>query len=177
MSIMIPAWVDGTLTPVEKLDAHQRGLRHKAVSVFVLRGTEVLMQQRAGGKYHTPGLWTNTCCTHPEWEEPAIDCAIRRLRQELGITGLYPAHRDRIEYRADVGGGMTEHEVVDIFLAEAPVDMVMSPNPEEVMATDWVDLHSLTAQVNRHPSRYTAWLKIYLNDYRERIFMTSHVGE
>ena len=85
MTIMIPAWVNGRLTPVEKLEAHQKGLRHKAVSVFVLQGDMVLMQQRAMGKYHTPGLWTNTCCTHPGWDEPAIDCAVRRLREEFSI--------------------------------------------------------------------------------------------
>ncbi|MEM9475538.1 MAG: isopentenyl-diphosphate delta-isomerase [Pseudomonadota bacterium] len=170
MTNTIPAWIEGKLRPVDKLEVHLRGLKHKAVSVFVMRGEAVLIQQRALEKYHTPGLWANTCCTHPEWEEPAIDCAIRRLRQELGITGLYPAHRDRIEYRADVGGGMTEHEVVDIFLAEAPVDMVMSPNPEEVMQTRWVDLYDLAAEVARWPDRFTPWLRIYLDEHKDRIF-------
>ena len=65
MSEYIPAWIDGVLTPVEKLEVHQRGLRHKAVSVFVMDGDNVLLQRRALGKYHTPGLWANTCCTHP----------------------------------------------------------------------------------------------------------------
>ncbi len=69
MTIMIPAWVNGTLQPVEKLEAHERGLKHKAVSVFVTRGDDVLIQRRALGKYHTPGLWANTCCTHPNWDE------------------------------------------------------------------------------------------------------------
>ena len=84
----IPAWIDGTLTPVDKLDAHKRGLRHKAVSVFVTRGDTVLIQRRAMVKYHTPGLWANTCCTHPDWDEPSLSCAHRRLDEELGITGL-----------------------------------------------------------------------------------------
>ena len=75
----IPAWIDGVLTPVDKLEAHRRGLRHKAVSVFVLRGDKVLLQRRALGKYHTPGLWANTCCTHPHWDESGLDCARRRL--------------------------------------------------------------------------------------------------
>lgn len=66
-NIMIPAWIDGSLTPVEKLDAHLRGLRHKAVSVFVMAQDALLIQRRALGKYHTPGLWANTCCTHPNW--------------------------------------------------------------------------------------------------------------
>jgi isopentenyl-diphosphate Delta-isomerase len=70
----------------------------------------VLIQQRALGKYHTPGLWANTCCTHPHWGED-LACARRRLREELGITGWrWPA--GQVEYRADVGGGLTEHEVV-----------------------------------------------------------------
>ena len=67
MGIMIPAWIDGELAPVDKLEAHERGLKHKAVSVFVVRGMDILIQRRAMGKYHTPGLWANTCCTHPDW--------------------------------------------------------------------------------------------------------------
>ncbi len=101
-AVMIAAWVDGALRPVEKLEVHRRGLRHKAVSVFVMRGGETLIQRRALGKYHTPGLWANACCTHPYWGETAVDCALRRLREELGLVGLVPRHRDRVEYRADV---------------------------------------------------------------------------
>ena len=81
--------------PVGKLEVHQRGLRHMAVSVFVLDGHAVLIQQRAAGKYHTPGLWANTCCTHPRWGEEPAACAVRRLREELGITGLYPGFAAR----------------------------------------------------------------------------------
>lgn len=168
--IMIPAWVDGKLTPVEKLEAHQKGLRHKAVSVFVLRGTEVLMQRRALGKYHTPGLWANTCCTHPDWDEDPARCAVRRLREELGIEGLVPQHRHHLEYRADVGGGLIEHEVVDVYLAAAPDDLVVTANPEEVMETRWVDYHDLLAEVSRHPDRFTPWLQIYLADHANVIF-------
>lgn len=170
MSIMIPAWVDGTLTPVEKLEAHQRGLRHKAVSVFVIRGTDILMQRRAMNKYHTPGLWANTCCTHPKWGEDSSTCAVRRLQEEIGITGIYPEFRHQLEYRADVGHEMIEHEVVDVFLARARRDVVIAPNPEEVMETRWVDYHDLQAEVSRHPNRFTPWLKIYLRDYSEMIF-------
>lgn len=168
--IMIPAWVDGELTPVEKLAAHERGLKHKAVSVFVIRGTEILMQRRAMGKYHTPGLWANTCCTHPEWSESASTCAVRRLDEELGITGLFPEYRHRLEYRADVGNGLVEHEVVDVFLARASEDLRVTPNPDEVMDVRWIDYHDLLALVARHPDDYTPWLKIYLGDYADTIF-------
>jgi isopentenyl-diphosphate delta-isomerase len=167
---LIPTWVDGTLVPFDKLQAHLQGLRHQAVSVFVMQGDKTLIQRRALGKYHTPGLWANSCCTHPLWEEAALDCANRRLEQELGITGLAPVFRDQVEYRADVGGGMTEHEVVDIFVAEAPTPLVFTPNPDEVMDTVWVTLPELAKRIEAEPEGYTPWLKIYLADYAARIF-------
>lgn len=169
---MIPAWVDGTLTPVEKLEVHLRGLRHKAVSVFVLRDGKVLIQQRALGKYHTPGMWANTCCTHPDWDEDPAECAVRRLDEELGIKGIYPKFRDRIEYRADVGGDLIEHEVVDIFVATAPAELRVVPNPEEVMAVRWVDLYDLAAEVARKPAEFTPWLRIYMAEHKDAIFGT-----
>ena len=162
LPIMIPAWRDGVLQPVEKLEAHQLGLRHKAVSVFVMDGPRVLIQQRAMGKYHTPGLWANTCCTHPEWEEDAATCAVRRLNEELGITGLSPIHRGQVEYRADVGGGLIEHELVEVFVAQSDANLVLSPNPEEVMDTRWVDYTELGNQVAKSPAKFTPWLAIYL---------------
>lgn len=170
MTDLIPAWVAGRLTPVDKLDVHRRGLRHKAVSVFVMVGPRVLIQRRALGKYHTPGLWANTCCTHPGWGESAADCAERRLAEELGITGLAPVLRDQVEYRADVGGGLTEHEVVDLFVAEADSSVRVVPNPAEVMAVDWVDLETLAQDTLARPDRYTPWLRIYLAEHRARIF-------
>jgi isopentenyl-diphosphate Delta-isomerase len=169
---MIPAWVDGELKPVEKLEVHRKGLKHKAVSVFVLDGENVLLQRRALSKYHTPGLWANTCCTHPQWGEAPAACAVRRLREELGIEGLYPAFRDTVEYRADVGGGMIEHEVVDIFTAIAERKMKVSPNPEEVSQVEWVGFYDLTAEVARRPERFVPWLRIYLQEHKDRIFGT-----
>ncbi len=170
MTDMIPAWVDGVLTPVEKLEAHQRGLRHKAVSVFALDAEKVLIQRRALSKYHTPGLWANTCCTHPHWGETPADCAVRRLREELGMTGLSPVFRDQVEYRADVGNDLIEHEVVDIFVVPDASKASIAPNPDEVMETKWVDLYELTARVTRTPDIYTPWLRIYLDKYMDRIF-------
>jgi len=162
MSEMIPAWVNGTLTQVEKLEVHQRGLRHKAVSVFVMRGREVLLQRRALGKYHTPGLWANTCCTHPRWGETDLACAARRLHEELGISGLALQRSGGIEYRADVGGGLTEHEVVEVFSAQAPAHLVPQPDPDEVMQTRWITLEALEDEVQATPEKFTPWLRIYL---------------
>lgn len=165
MATMIPAWVGGALTPVEKLAAHQRGLRHKAVSVFLIDGDRTLIQRRALGKYHTPGLWANTCCTHPHWEEPALDCAIRRLRQELGITGAALTHVDQVEYRADVGGGLIEHEVVEIFRASSETPLAMTPNPDEVMDTRWLSFAELAAEIAQSPKVFTPWLRIYMKEH------------
>ena len=167
---MIPAWVDGTLQPVEKLAAHVEGLRHRAVSVFLVHDDEILIQQRASGKYHTPGLWANTCCTHPHWEEDPETCAIRRLEEELGITGVAPVWKDQIEYRADVGNGLIEHEVVDLYLVTTKDRPVLHLNPEEVDGVRWVSLADLEDEVSRHPERFTPWLRIYLSDHKLSVF-------
>ncbi len=169
---VVPAWVDGTLAPVEKLEVHQRGLRHMAVSVFVLAGPRVLIQRRAMGKYHTPGLWANTCCTHPRWNEPPAACASRRLTEELGISGLTLRAAGQVEYRADVGQGLIEHEVVDIFVAEAQMDLALNPDPEEVSETRWVDLTLLEQEALASPDRFTPWLRIYLAQHQQIIFGT-----
>lgn len=167
---LIPAWVDGTLTPVGKLEVHQRGLRHKAVSVFLLMGNDILIQRRALEKYHTPGLWANTCCTHPFWNETSLDCALRRLDDELGLTGIAPQFRDQVEYRADVGGGLVEHEVVDVFVAKTDHVPSLSPNPDEVMDTRWISFNELRSDTGTRSETYTPWLRIYLDDFADRIF-------
>lgn len=166
----IPAWISDHLVAVDKLRVHRAGLRHMAVSVFVLRGDEVLLQQRADTKYHTPGLWTNTCCTHPHWGEEPRDCAIRRLREELGISGTDPRPRGQVEYRADVGSGMTEHEVVDLFVARAHRDLAVSPDASEVAAVRWAGVGELRRDVARRPAVYTPWLRIYLAEHAGAIF-------
>lgn len=168
--IMIPAWVDGVLTPVEKLEAHQRGLRHKAISVFLLDGDKTLIQKRAAGKYHTPGMWANTCCTHPAWDEASEACALRRLNEEIGLTGVALEYADRVEYRADVGGGLIEHEVVDIFRARGSVASIrFDLNPDEVEAVRWISLAELDRQIAETPEAFTPWLRIYMAEHRASI--------
>ncbi|MEP1765176.1 MAG: isopentenyl-diphosphate Delta-isomerase [Sulfitobacter sp.] len=168
--IMIPAWIDGALAPVEKLDAHRRGLRHKAVSVFVMAGDSLLIQRRALEKYHTPGLWANTCCTHPQWEETDADCAQRRLQEELGIEGTTLAPRGQVEYRADVGNGLIEHEVVEVFVMQTAPDLPVAPNPDEVMDTQWVTLADLRQRITDTPLIFTPWLRIYMAQHSALIF-------
>ena len=167
---LIPAWIGGALQPVEKLEAHQRGLRHKAVSVFLMEGDFLLLQRRAMGKYHTPGLWANSCCTHPHWGESPDDCARRRLMEELGVAGVTLHHAERVEYRADVGGGLIEHEVVDLYIGEAPEGIEIHPDPEEVMDWEWIDVEDLADEISEDPSRFTPWLRIYMERHRNAIF-------
>ncbi|MHA7827992.1 MAG: isopentenyl-diphosphate Delta-isomerase [Roseovarius sp.] len=167
---MIPTWVGGDLVAVEKLQAHREGLRHKAVSVFVICGDEMLLQRRAMGKYHTPGLWANSCCTHPHWGESPEACAARRLDEELGLKALPLQYRQQVEYRADVGAGLIEHEVVDIFVARIRGRIPVAPNPDEVMEVQWARMADLEKLIRQYPHEYTPWLRIYLEDYAEQIF-------
>jgi isopentenyl-diphosphate delta-isomerase len=169
MQDLIPAWVNGELVPVDKLEAHRRALRHKAVSVFVLDGPRMLLQRRAAGKYHSPLLWANSCCTHPLWGEADDDCARRRLREELGITGLRPVHRGEVRYRADVGGGLTEDEVVQVFTCAAEPHLQLRPNPEEVAEVRWAALPELRAEIAAAPERFSPWLRIYLDRHATQI--------
>jgi isopentenyl-diphosphate delta-isomerase len=167
--ILIPAWVDNVLTPVEKLDVHLHGLRHKAVSVFAMNQGHILIQQRALHKYHTPGLWANTCCTHPIWDETPAACAARRMQEELGILGLTYTHQSTLEYRANVGNAMIEHEVVDVFMSHGPNDMHINLNPEEVSAIRWITPEDLKDELKAQPDKFTPWLHIYMVEHFDTI--------
>ncbi|MGR3465119.1 isopentenyl-diphosphate delta-isomerase [Limimaricola sp.] len=160
----IPAWVEGRLVPVDKIEVHARGLRHPAVSVFVMWQGRTLLQQRAAGKYHTPGLWANSCCTHPRWGEAAMDCARRRLAEELGLDGLPLRATGQVEYRADVGAGLTEHELVEVFVSEPDHEPHPHPAPAEVQDTAWITPEALRDDLARRPGRYTPWLRIYMEE-------------
>jgi isopentenyl-diphosphate delta-isomerase len=166
--IRIPAIAsDGSLYPVEKMDAHRRGLQHLAISAFVFSGDALLIQRRAQSKYHCGGLWANTVCTHPNWGEAIEDCVPRRLCEELGIA--VPMSRTRVlDYHADVGGGLIENERVHVFRGTADRHrLAIHPNPDEVAETRWVSLAHLDDEVGTHPERFTPWFRIYLNRWAE----------
>ncbi|MEZ5790947.1 MAG: isopentenyl-diphosphate delta-isomerase [Nitratireductor sp.] len=169
--VIIPAIAaDGSLYPVEKLLAHVEGLFHLAVSVFVFDGDRLLIQQRAHDKYHCGGMWANTCCTHPYWDEAAIVCAERRLQEELGFT--VPLNERRIvEYSAPVGNGLHEHERVTMFTADVNSgDLKIAPNPQEVAATRWLTREELLREVAQAPEEFTPWFRIYLERYPDLSF-------
>jgi isopentenyl-diphosphate delta-isomerase len=164
---MIPAIApDGSLYPVEKMAAHRRALRHQAISVFIFQDGALLIQQRAVGKYHCPGLWANTVCSHPHWGEDHGPAAERRLWEELGAS--LPLHRTAlINYRADVGQGLVEHEEVVVFKGEAPADFTLAPRAQEVQATRWAHPTTLKAEAIETPERFAPWFRIYLERWDE----------
>jgi len=158
---------DRTLFPVEKMDAHRRGVLHQAISIFVFDGDLLLLQRRAKTKYHSGGLWANTCCSHPVYGETQDACANRRLREELGFdTGL--TRRATVDYHASVGDGLWENERVAVFEGVLEGDRSMvRPNPEEVCEVRWMSLPDVLADITARPQAYTPWLRIYVDRWQE----------
>lgn len=152
----------GELYPIGKLEAHRAGALHAAVSVFVFAGDRLLLQRRAAGKYHSGGQWANACCTHPHWGEAPADAAARRLREELGVA-LPLEEIGETEYRADVGGGLVEHERVRLYRGRAEAARLrLDPDPAEVDATRWARRAEIEAEIEKEPGRFAPWLRVYM---------------
>lgn len=151
-----------------KLEAHERGLRHRAISVCILdRRGRMLLQRRATGKYHSGGLWTNACCTHPRAGETVEAAARRRLREELGVD-CELKFLTRTHYRAVVGNGLIEDEVVHLFVGA--YDGPVTPDPAEVAAYDWLSRADLRARIAAQPEAYTYWFRHYMRHYADQMF-------
>ncbi|MDK9711654.1 isopentenyl-diphosphate Delta-isomerase [Acidaminobacter sp.] len=149
------------LGTMEKLEAHQKGLLHRAFSVLLYNDAgEMLIQRRAIGKYHTPGLWTNACCSHPREGEDVAAAASRRLREELGIVIPQDALqvKGHFIYKATFDNGLTEHEH-DTMVAGHFDGAVENINPEEVEAVRWIDMETLKLEIKAHPEKFTPWFK------------------
>lgn len=141
-----------------KIEAHREGRLHRAVSVVLFDDAgRVLLQRRADGKYHSGGLWSNTCCGHPRPGESVEDAARRRLRDELGIEGCDVARVDQFVYRAALEGGLVEHELDHVLVGSW--NGRVEPDPDEVSETRWVDRDRLLAELVEAPGRYTVWIR------------------
>lgn len=144
----------------EKMDVHQRGVLHRCFSIFVFdREGRVLMQQRARTKYHSGGLWTNTCCGHPRDGEKTEDAAHRRLREEMGFDCEMKEALTFI-YRAELDRGLIEHEFDHVFFGHHNGEVV--PNPEEADGYRWSPVEEVLEEMNTAPERYTVWSIIAL---------------
>jgi isopentenyl-diphosphate delta-isomerase len=168
MADIIPAIAsDGSLFPIDKMEAHRTGLLHQAVSVFVFSGNEILIQRRAAEKYHCGRQWANTCCTHPYWDETLAEAAQRRTYEELGFSiPLVPARV--ITYSAPVGNGLFEHELVQLYRGAADKrDLKISANPDEVMETRWATRDRLQTEIREQPQSFAPWFRIYLRRWNE----------
>jgi len=144
----------------EKLLVHLTARLHRAVSVFVFdAGGRLLLQRRAGGKYHSGDLWSNTCCGHPRPGESAVAAAERRLREEMGVRCTL-TRACTIRYHLEVGGGLAEHEYDHVFVGV--FDGSPAPDPGEVRDWCWMDRTSLQQALQRRPEAFTPWFRIIL---------------
>ncbi len=139
----------------EKLACHLAGHLHRAFSVFLFDGDRLLLQRRALGKYHSGGLWTNSCCSHPRVGETLAQAVPRRLEQELGVTGVACREVGSFCYRAAFSNGITEYEMDHVFVGEWSGSP--NPDPEEVMDWRWENAAQVAAGVREHPEAFTAW--------------------
>jgi isopentenyl-diphosphate Delta-isomerase len=158
---------DNILGNEEKLEAHKKGLLHRAFSVFIFNyQNQLLIHKRNSQKYHSGGLWTNTCCGHPRPHESVEKAAFRRLHEEMGFDCVLEKQFDFI-YKADFENGLIEHEFDHVFTGhfnDAP-----NPNPVEVEDWKFVDWDWLVKDVNLQPKKYTVWFKICLEKFSETV--------
>lgn len=157
---------DNPLGTMEKMEAHEKGVLHRAFSVFIFNNNgEMLLQQRAFSKYHSGGLWTNTCCSHPREGETTIEAAHRRLQEEMGFDCKIEKVFDFI-YKKKLDKGLIEHELDHVFIGEFDGEVCF--NKEEVNAYVYVPVQVVLEEVDQQPEKYTEWFKICLDEVVKR---------
>ncbi|HMQ01075.1 MAG TPA: isopentenyl-diphosphate Delta-isomerase [Cyclobacteriaceae bacterium] len=151
---------DNEIGLMEKLEAHQKGLLHRAFSVLIFNSKgELLLQKRADGKYHSAGLWTNTCCSHPLPNENMADACKRRLKQEMGIE-VKPVYAFKFLYKIKLDNGLTEHELDHVYFGVYDDE----PYLNEDEASDWmfVNIEALKTDMQQFPEKYTHWFQLII---------------
>lgn len=149
---------DEPIGRMEKMEAHEKGLLHRAFSIFIFNSKgEMLLHQRALEKYHSGGLWTNTCCSHPRVNETLIDATNRRLQEEMGLSCMMDKVFQFI-YRAELDHGLIEHELDHVFVGIS--DHQPSPNPQEVASFKYARLEDIDSAILTQPETFTEWFKI-----------------
>ena len=158
---------DNQIGLMPKMEAHLKGKLHRAFSIIIFNSDrKILLQKRASTKYHTPNLWSNTCCSHQREDEDNIDAGKRRLNEEMGfVTNLY--NFSSFIYRVEFSNGLIEHENDHIMLGV--FDGTPKPNPNEVDEWKWIDIDILAEDMQINPDHYTAWFMIIMNNYYESL--------
>ena len=162
--------VDVNDTPVgtmPKMEAHEKAILHRAFSVFILnKEGQLMLQQRALHKYHSPGLWTNTCCSHQRMGETNLEAGARRLQEEMGFETPLEELFSFI-YKAPFDNGLTEHELDHVLLGHH--NAVPEINTEEVASWKWMDLDKVAKEIITMPDQYTVWFKIIFDRFYKHI--------
>ncbi len=149
---------DNQVGLMPKLEAHEKGFLHRAFSVFIFNNKyQLLLQKRASSKYHSGGLWTNTCCSHPREDEDILDAANRRLDEEMGIKTSLRKVYDFI-YEAKLDNNLIEHEFDHVFYGLYDEDPII--NKDEVDDFKWIDMETLNDSIIKNGDNYTVWFKI-----------------
>lgn len=163
---------DNELGTMNKLEAHQKGLLHRAFSVFVFNDqNELMIQQRAWHKYHSGGLWTNTCCSHPRPNEVLETGIHRRMREEMGFDCPIN-YAFKFLYKADLDHGLIEHELDHVFIGH--YNGAPKLNPEEACDWKFMSIEAIEKQMRLSPEKYTEWFKIIMKQHRNE-FLTIKV--
>nr|WP_294941747.1 isopentenyl-diphosphate Delta-isomerase [uncultured Mucilaginibacter sp.] len=167
-SVVIVNTCGQAIGTMDKMAAHRCGVLHRAFSVFIFNSKgQLLLQQRALHKYHSGGLWTNTCCSHPRPGEKTLSAANRRLHEEMGmncrLTELF-----QFSYRHEFENGLIENEYDHVFIGKS--DQLPQPNPDEVASFKYLDAELLIFELAEQPHLYTPWFKICL----EQVLETYH---
>lgn len=166
MDVILVDERDVQVGTMEKLEVHQKALLHRAFSIFIFNGKgEMLLHKRAAHKYHSAGLWTNACCSHPAPGEETLDAANNRLQEEMGISTTLKKIFD-FTYQASFDNGLTEYEFDHVFIGE--YDGPVFPNKDEVSDYCFKTISEVKDSLQTHPQKYTEWFKIAfskLEDY------------
>ena len=161
---------DEAIGTMEKMEVHRKALLHRAFSVFIFNDKgEMLLQRRSLKKYHSGGLWTNACCSHPFPEEGTMEAAIRRTKEELGIHVKLKSAFSFV-YKAALDNELTEHEFDHVFIGT--YNGSLKPDPNEVGDYAYLDMNYLEKHINQFPEKYTIWFKIAFPQLRE--YMRNH---
>lgn len=158
---------DNEIGYIEKMDAHVKGILHRALSIFIFNDkNEILLQKRYSGKYHSPSLWTNTCCTHPNKNENTLAAANRRLEQEMGfscnLTEVFS-----FLYYVEFDNNLIEHEFDHVFFGRYNGDIKI--NPLEVEDYKWISLDEILDDLKLNPNNYTFWFKYIIENHIDKI--------